>query len=347
MMRVQTRVVGGEVRGEQHGLRTSLARREGVVLTITDGEGITGTGEASPLPGYSPDTLADAHAALTRWRPPVLDPEAVPEALLAQASAAVSTPSARFAIEAAVLDWLGRRRNVPAHRLLAVAGGSPSVSVGHLLPFSGAVGSARELRAHGVRHLKLKVGRDVAAEIELLRALRAAVPDAELRVDANGLLPVDRVVGICVGYASVGVALLEEPCAVDALVALPRLPVPVALDESLAAGHAHERITVVARTQPLAAVVLKPTLLGGITRCLALARAASAVGAEPIVTHTFDGPVAMAAAAELALALPGTRVAGLGRHDCLSAYPRWWAAALGEVVLIRHAMAGLGVRDDA
>jgi L-alanine-DL-glutamate epimerase-like enolase superfamily enzyme len=69
-------------------------------------------------------------------------------------------------------------------------------------------------------------------------------------------------------------------------------------------------------------LVLKPTVLGGLVACLALAREAAARGLAATVTHTFDGPVALAAAAELAAALPGGGPAcGLDRHGGLDAWP--------------------------
>ena len=43
---------------------SSISARRGAVLTLTDGAGAWGQGEASPLPGYSRETLDDALAAL-------------------------------------------------------------------------------------------------------------------------------------------------------------------------------------------------------------------------------------------------------------------------------------------
>jgi L-alanine-DL-glutamate epimerase-like enolase superfamily enzyme len=45
------------------------------------------------------------------------------------------------------------------------------------------------------------------------------------------------------------------------------------------------------------------------------------MGLGVVVTHLFDGPIAMAAACELALALPKTLACGLDVHDGLTAWP--------------------------
>ena len=68
-------------------------------------------------------------------------------------------------------------------------------------------------------------------------------------------------------------------------------------------------------------MVLKPMILGGLSRWLELGRRAGALDLGVVVSHSFDGPVALAAAAALALALP-TRIAqGLAPHSGLAAWP--------------------------
>jgi hypothetical protein len=70
-----------------------------------------------------------------------------------------------------------------------------------------------------------------------------------------------------------------------------------------------------------ASLVLKPALHGFFgARDLGL-RAIDR-GKQVVVTHMFDGPVALAAACELALSLPAAPLAcGLDLHGALDAYP--------------------------
>jgi o-succinylbenzoate synthase len=340
--------VGGETPTGDLATVGAPARREGLVLTLLAGRRACGLGEASPLPGYSPDTLADARTELLAWRPPPEDTAAAPAAVLARATADLRAPSARFAVEAALLDWLGRRAAVPVHRLLGAPRTPHTVFLAHLVPLADADAAAVRLRARGVRHLKFKVGRgDAGAEIAALRAVRTAVPDAVIRLDANGRFPAPDVPALCRAYAAAGIELIEEPCPPEALLTLPRLAIGVGLDESLGRPDAAALASAVARAQPLAALILKPTCLGGFTPCLALAALGRRLGCDPIVTHAFDGPVAMAAAAELALALPDARLAGLAPHPCLAAYPRRRAAAFEAQHLTTHDAPGLGLTEAA
>src|ERR1041385_4324788 len=111
------------------GAERSWPTRHGLALTVETSEGIVGQGEASPLPGYSRETLDAARESLARF-----DWTAVPEPDPSMDMDELCTglrgigdktllPSARFAVETAFLDILGQRAARPIWSLLgAVAG---------------------------------------------------------------------------------------------------------------------------------------------------------------------------------------------------------------------------------
>ena len=68
--------------------------------------------------------------------------------------------------------------------------------------------------------------------------------------------------------------------------------------------------------------MLKPALLGGFLTCRAIAQRAAPLRLGIIVTHLFDGPVALAACRAFARSLCVTPLAsGLGPHAGLAAWP--------------------------
>ena len=86
---------------------------------------------------------------------------------------------------------------------------------------------------------------------------------------------------------------------------LGRCAVPWAADESLAI---HGRIAAAPRAiRGAPRSILKPAILGSLLVARDLALQARAHGKSAVVTHLFDGPIALAAAAELALSLPRPR----------------------------------------
>ncbi len=348
--------VGGPLPAPVGNAWTSWSERRGLVLRLFDEDGRMGQGEASPLPGYSPDDLESARAALAREPWGAVDPLDEKAPLGPQIRHALEqvdpdVPSARFALETALLDLVGQRLGRPVHDILS--GGEPcgSVPVARLLDArdaSGAIGAARRALHRGITTLKVKIGRDFVKDVELLAALRAELGDeVALRVDANGTIPPEHVADRLLALATLRPELIEEPVPTDALDALADvpLPVPVALDESLRGAEGERRMSRLVQAGVCRFVILKPTVLGGILHCMELARRARAGGAEAIVTHTFDGPVAMAAAAALAVALPPPRrAAGLDRHGGLRAYSEADAPVLDGGEVVPGEAAGLGVK---
>src|SRR5687767_10261844 len=80
--------------------RGEIASRTTLVLAIAHGAHV-GVGEAAPLPGFSRESLEDARAALETFPWPARSPRTLEEiAALTQSI----EPSARFAIECALLD---------------------------------------------------------------------------------------------------------------------------------------------------------------------------------------------------------------------------------------------------
>lgn len=236
----------------------------------------------------------------------------------------------QFALETARLDDEARARGVSLAELLVA---QPSAS----LPYARVVDDPRD--ASGAC-IKIKVG--PTGDVERVRAIAAAAPNARLRVDANRSWPADRVVELMRAYAGLPIDYIEEPCAdAAALATREPLPLPIALDESLAAIAEHE-LDVALRSGRIAALVLKPTLLGGFARCLELAARARAAGVVAIVSHALEGPIGTAACAELARAIGGIAPVGLAPHPALDAW-RIAVPQLGDGVVQRAPHPGLGL----
>jgi len=209
------------------------------------------------------------------------------------------------------------------------------------------VAAVRAARARGIRTFKLKVGRagDMQGELERARIARQAIgPDGALRLDANGGWSPLQAAAALAALAPLRLELIEEPVAAWRDLPLPS-PVPVAADESLQAPEAEAELDERVARGACQALVLKPMALGGFARCLRLARLARRHGLGVIVTHMFDGPIGLAAAAELALALPAPWACGLTPHAGLSAWPAASIPQLEAAAIAPAAVAGLGLPD--
>lgn len=325
-----------------------LARRSGVVLRLEDEEGHAGLGEATPLPGYSDESLDQAAAELRRLAGsrslrPCESPEEVAQLV---AASGLETPSARCALESALLDLGARRKRQSVHAFLT---GSTRMRVAmnalvHLDDEDEAYAAARAALDEGFKVLKAKVGRPGRFEQELhvLGMLRRRLGDeVEIRLDANGAWSLREAPAHLHALAPIAPAFVEQPVPSRDLAVLSESPLPIAADESarrpevLADCLARKRIEV---------LVLKPMVLGGLLPCLALAEQARSNGVRCVVTHLFSGPVAHAGATELALALPEEPLAcGLASHPVLLAMGLPPQIAQGGAEARALARPGLGV----
>jgi o-succinylbenzoate synthase len=341
--------VSGELARPAGNAQQTWNARAALLVHLIDADGRIGCGEASPLPGYSSDSLARCEEDLTGLRAgelPAPEPGTPVEPQLRELGAQVAAPAARFALECAWLDLLGQATG----RSLAALLGRVAFSSIPLAALVDAPSEAESLAlarlavAKGIRVLKLKVGRPGAfdRELALARRLRHELgPEVALRLDANRAWSPEETPARLAALAEIAPELVEEPSPIWPTAS----PVPLALDETL--QQPDSEVCLRALSRVCRAIVLKPMALGGFTRCLALARLAGELGLDVVVSHLFDGPIALAAAAELALALPRPpRACGLARHAGLSAWPAVEIPQIGAHSIEARPLAGLGVKVD-
>lgn len=339
-------VVEGELATELSGAPSGIRSRTFVVLALTDDSERTGLGEASPLPGYSPD---DVDMVVESLQALVTTPIEVDGALPARALLdrtpevqLAPTPSARFAVETAILDWLGQTQGVPVHRLLSAESPAP-VDIAALVferdPASWPA-AARAAVGQGAQHLKFKIGAALDDELHGLRAVRKQHPDVRIRLDANRRVSLDAFEAHRADLEALAIEFIEEPVPVASLGRAGRLGVPLALDETLREEGPSRAML---GNPNLVALVIKPSVLGGITAALDLAKIATDHDAEPVLSHAFEGPIARAACAEIALAIGANRAQGLGAHPCVDLWPTHRIAGIHGTTIRPHAEPGLGL----
>ncbi len=295
-------------------------------LVALSADGVTGWGEASPLPGWSRTSLLDTEAALRRFTEGLgSGGEAVLGTLLA---AMHDTPHARAGVAGAWADLQARRAGRPlAEHLVAdtARAVASEVAVNALIAApepSDVEQAARDAVEAGFQAAKLKVGAvDPEADAARIRAARAGLgPAAELRLDANGAWDEPTALDVLGRVHDCGIAYCEEPVAgIDAIAAVgQRAPIPVAVDESIR-GQAD---AVQALDLGVSTLIVKPQALGGPDIALSVAGRARQAGASVIVTSFLDTAVGVSHALHVAAAVDGTasphRAHGLATSNLLT-----------------------------
>lgn len=307
--------------------RTPEVERSGLVLALRDAEGNLGLGEASPLPGFSSESLAACRAALETLS--LGDLEAcfeAPGSLLtrlrrARALLPKALPAAQFSLETALLDLIcARTRRSPFELFERPALARLELNAVLDATRPDAYENARELRARGYTTLKLKLGTDWEQALGSLSRL-SQEGGLRLRVDANRGLGAAQLPRALTRLAELPLEFLEEPCAPELWASLPAVRPRLAVDESLS-GVAPAALPELLRALGAQVIVLKPMALGGFSECVRFADAAHALGCDVVVTHLFDGPIALRAASVLALLVHSPNLAaGLAPHAGLAIWP--------------------------
>lgn len=311
-------------------------------------DGHTFVGEASPLPGFGSDDperarreLAElAPAQWRRLRGELESPRLTIEEL-EELSSPLTSPAARFALETAWLEARAARTGLGPFRLLCGALGKQAGEPPRI-PTSAVLDAAEEepmaragaLYREGIRTFKVKCGLDIERETRLVTAL-SELGEVCLRVDPNLAWSKEELAEYSRALAHLPIEYIEDPS--SDLSAWHDSALPVALDEPLASLEPKSD-ALAARVQFL---ILKPMALGGLSQALRWAQVAEQIGASPIVSHLFDGPVALDAAAALAFAVqdPG-RAAGLGDHAGLFAFSERPRTGLGAFLVPPGVRAG-------
>ena len=331
--------------------RSSPELRPRLVLELSDEVHRSGFGDAAPLAPFSLESIEDCASALAGVEarltsiddslPPA---EAIRDALAGFGPELDAAPTARFALETALFDLLGQRLGLSVAACL----GGEAASVGARVPVNGLLVAAPEetladravaLAARGYSVLKIKLRardeRGFLRELAALGEVRKRLPlPFEIRLDPNAAWSLDEASARLDQLAAVAPAFVEQPVAPTLLHRLEERAVPWAADESLAVP---ELVTPLLVAPGCVAFVLKPAILGGLDRARALALRAHARGVGVVVTHLFDGPYSMAAAAELVASLPQPMLAcGLDRHNALEV----WSAEAGGLVIPQLAEPG-------
>ena len=278
--------------------RGKLEQREMVLLRIRSDDGLVGLGEAVPLSMRGGAGLADVVAELER-----LDERgSLDEATLLGSAPQLSAP-ARCAALTALLDLRGRRAGAkgPSHPVEAKGVECNATLVADEAPTVAA--EAMRWAEDGFTTFKLKLG--TGDDFAQVLAVREAVgPRARIRIDANAAWDVETAKRTLRSLEPLEIELAEQPVATleEAAEVAASTSIPIAADESVESKADAER----AREMNACALTgIKLSKVGGPEAAIEIAEVLPAY-----LSSALDGPVGIAAAAQVAQTLSEVAAAG-------------------------------------
>jgi len=314
-----------------------------VRIETRQGHNAWGCSVAHPaLTGQEPETVlraCQACAALAKD----LNPLNMEFALAELEKAAGPVYPALGAFDLAFHDLLGLAAGMPLYRLLG--GYRSRIQTSVTIPLQSledSVGYARARARLGFRILKIKGGADPEEDVRRVRAIRGALPELTLRLDADGGYSVQDALDVARALQG-DIEMLEQPTPAEDLVGLGQVsrqsPVPILADQSITGPASALELAAQRTVQGFA---VKVAACGGL-RCAqqidAIIRAARLV---TMVSCVIEPALMAAAGLSFALSSPSVRYGDLDGYLLLAEDPTQASFRLEDGWLIASEVPGLG-----
>jgi L-alanine-DL-glutamate epimerase-like enolase superfamily enzyme len=336
----------------------TMTTTRALVIEVTvehDRDPIVGRGEAATLPPVTRESDDEIAREIPR-----LD-ASLRGQTIAQVSdcgqlldeAAAGMPVLRAALEAAILDALGRARDTSVASLLdaRVTASTFTLRTDITLPITETPDHAARLAlahaASGFDRFKVKVGKNAAHDLAALGAVLDAVPQGRLRLDANGGFSARETLDLldALGARRDRVECFEQPCGKYDLAGMAEVTanagLPIVADESIASDGDLDAIL---RARAAHGINLKLVKHGGLVAAHALGARARREGLSLMAGAMVETRLGLVAMAHVVWALAGVEFVDLDTAFLLSDDPfvGGWTARGPEIVVARSE-GGFGV----
>jgi muconate cycloisomerase len=291
---------------------------EYLLVRLGTDAGIEGAGEATVMPRWSGETVWGAEALVQRVLAPLVigcDPHDVAEIDRRMDAACAHNWFAKSAIEMACWDIQGKAAGKPIYELL---GGARRPLTFRCRFSMGAYDPQRARRvtaervAAGFTTIKVKVGKNVAEDVERVRIVREAIgPDLEIVIDANCGYDADTAIEAVRQMAPYRVSLFEQPTPDGDYQGIARVrraiqPEVEVMADDMCFNLAHARELV--RNQGCDCISVYPGKNGGIRKTIEIVDFAAAHGVACSIGSNLELDIATAAMGHVVVARQNMQV---------------------------------------
>jgi L-Ala-D/L-Glu epimerase len=320
--------------------RNSSDFKDNVFIRV-ERDGVTGWGEAAPNVRYN-QSAEQTIAAIEKARALVEAGDWLQYASLReQWERAITDQSCACAVlDIAILDWVGRKLNVPLYRLFGLDASKTPVTT-----FSIGIDSPEVIRqkvkeAKDFPVLKIKVGTENDAQI--VAAVREAT-DRPLRVDANeGWRDKQQALEKIQWLQRMGVELIEQPLPAAMIEETAwlreRVEIPIIADEAVKRAGDIPKLA-----GAYDGINIKLMKAGGVQEAMRMIHVARALGLKIMLGCMIESSVAVSAAAQIS---PLVDYADLDGNLLISNDP-FVGVSVKEGKLILSDRPGLGISERA
>ncbi|WGE69756.1 o-succinylbenzoate synthase [Actinobacillus equuli subsp. haemolyticus] len=274
-----------------------LKQREGLVVKLTEDNQV-GWGEIAPLPEFSQEDLSLAQQQTEQWLAKWLAGQ--------QDDLDSYVPSVAFGLSCALAELNGELAEQGNYRAAVLCYGDPDELYTELDALEGdKIG-------------KMKVGLYEANRDGLIaNMLLEALPDLQLRLDANRGWTLEKAVKFAEKIAKENksrIQFIEEPCKTPELSRLfaQASGIAIAWDEAV-----REPNFVVKNEPNVTAIVIKPTLVGSLQKCIRLIEQAHQQGLIAVISSSIESSLGLTQLARFAQQYTPQTTPGLDTLDLM------------------------------
>ncbi|WP_300179124.1 o-succinylbenzoate synthase [uncultured Aliivibrio sp.] len=276
-----------------------LQQRDGLVIELSDGTRF-GKGEIAPLPEFNQETLEQAREDLLSVTQAWLNDE--------ELDLDANCPSVAFGFSMALLELEGGLPQEGSYQVAPLCSGDPDDLVVKLNEMNGR------------KIAKIKVGLYEAIRDGMVANMfLELIPDLSLRLDANrGWTPkkAEQFANYVNPQFRSRIEFLEEPCHTpeESLEFAKATGIAIAWDETVR----DEGFEVTAQ-EGVAAIVIKPTMVGSVAKCIELIEQAHQLGMQAVISSSIESSLALTQLARLAAWKTPETIPGLDTIDLFKA----------------------------
>lgn len=287
-----------------------LKVREGLLVKVQCGENI-GWGEIAPLPGFSQENVEEALCQtlvwLKNWN------QARSENLILSLDNLY--PSVAFGLSCALTELSGYLQEEGNYQTAPLCYGDPD-ELFHKLE-----------NTTGEKVGKIKVGLyEANRDGMIVNMFLEAIPDLKLRLDANRAWTPEKA-QLFAKYIKPEfrqrIQFLEEPCKKpeDSLAFAKNTGIAIAWDETL-----RDPGFQLMPEKYLSTIVIKPTLVGSLQKCIALIQTANRLGMQAVISSSIESSFGLTQLARISAqympdTIPGLDTLGLMEYQLVRKWP--------------------------
>ena len=324
-----------------------------IVVRVTDDEGRVGYGEAPPTAVITGDTLGSITCAIEDFIAPAItgmDLGDLDSVMAKLQGSMIHNTSPKAAVDMALYDLWTKSQGKPLYELLGRAKTSfetdLTISVN---PIDEMVRDSLEAVEKGFHILKIKVGKEAAADVERIAAIRNAVgPDIALRVDANQGWTAAESVRIIKALEDKGlnIQLVEQPVPAEDIAGLKfvtgQVDTPILADEAVFSPIDAANLIAIRAADYINIKLMKT---GGIWNALKICKLAKQHGMECMIGCMLESQISVAAAAHLCAGQGVITMADLDGPSLCASPPLPGGPRFEGAVISMTEDPGIGIRE--